>query len=208
MCIRDRYYTDDAHAEWVLAGVDTSEENVWFGTRNENHGLSQWKYTNGVYGLAATGDGMDMIGCYMRLIGEDGVIELGVDDGPALRYRTDDGKWKRIKTADSIHKPDYSLFRAGLRKVAQKAPVISDRVVDRPSFYERAIEEVVDALREGREPEISGRNALAGTELTFASWESARRRGRVDLPLDIEDNPLETLFGDREGKPETATTDD
>ncbi|WP_254535365.1 Gfo/Idh/MocA family protein [Halomarina litorea] len=206
-----RYYTDDAHAEWVLAGVDTSEENVWFGSRNENHGLSQIKYTNGVYCLAATGDGMGMIGCYMRLIGEDGVIELGVEDGPALRYRTDGSKWKTVSTKDTIHAPDYSLFQAGLRKVVKKAPFVSDRTMARPSFYERAIEEVVAALREDREPEISGRNALAGTELTYASWESARRRGRVDLPLDIEDNPLDTLFGDEddsEGEAETVATED
>jgi predicted dehydrogenase len=195
-----RYYTDRAHVEWVLAGVDTSEENVWFGSRNENHGLTQFKYTDGVYGLAATGDGMDMIGCYMRLICEDGVIELGVDDGPALRYRTDGSTWRTVSTKDSIHAPDYSLPRAGLRKVAQNAPFVSDRLLDRPTFYERAIEEVVEALREDREPEISGRNALAGTELTYASWESARRRGRVDLPLDIEDNPLDTLFGDEDGE--------
>jgi predicted dehydrogenase len=143
---------------------------------------------------------MDMIGCDMRLICEDGVIELGVDDGPALRYRTDGSTWRTVSTKDSIHAPDYSLPRAGLRKVAQNAPFVSDRLLDRPTFYERAIEEVVEALREDREPEISGRNALAGTELTYASWESARRRGRVDLPLDIEDNPLDTLFGDEDGE--------
>jgi hypothetical protein len=31
------------------------------------------------------------------------------------------------------------------------------------------------------------------TELIFAIYESVRRRGRVDLPLDAEDNPLEAL---------------
>jgi predicted dehydrogenase len=206
-----RYYTDDAEAEWVLAGIDTSEENVWFGTENEYQAISQWKYDNGVYGLAATGPSMEMIGCYMRLIGDDGIIELGVDDGPALRYRTDASSWRTVDTGDSIHAPNYSLFRAGLRKVAQNAPGLPDRIFDRPTFYERAVEEVVEALREDREPEISGRNALAGTELTFASWESTRRQGRVDLPLDIEDNPLETLIENRddERRPEAdaATSD-
>jgi predicted dehydrogenase len=193
-----RYYTGGAEPEWVLAGIDTSEENVWFGTENEYQGISQWKYEDGVYGLAATGPSMEMIGCYMRLIGEDGVIEMGVEDGPAIRYRVDGGGWRTVETNDSIHKPDYSLVRAGLRKVAQNAPGLPDRLFDRPTFYERAVEEVVAALREDREPEISGRNALDGTELTFASWESARRQGRVDLPLDVEDNPLETLIENRE----------
>jgi len=205
-----RYYTDDADVDWVLAGIDFSEENVWFGTHNENHGLSQWKYENGVYGLAATGDGMDMIGAYFRLVGDSGVIEMGVDDGPALRYRKDGGKWKTVKTDDSIHGPAYSLPRAGARKVVQKLPVLSDRTFDKTTFYERAIEEVVTALDEEREPEISGRNALAGTELVYASWEASRRRGRVNLPIDIDDNPLEELIDARndDGDDETETEAD
>ncbi|MFD1514915.1 Gfo/Idh/MocA family protein [Halomarina rubra] len=189
-----RYYTDDEEVDWVLSGIDFSEENVWFGTHNENHGLTQWKYKNGVYGLAATGDGMEMVGAYFRLVGESGVIELGVDDGPALRYRKDGGKWNTVKTDDSIHAPAYSLPRAGARKVVKKLPGVSDRTFAKTTFYERAIEEVLDAVDEGREPEISGRNALAGTELVYASWESSRRRGRVNIPLDIEDNPLTEMI--------------
>ncbi|MWG35824.1 Gfo/Idh/MocA family protein [Halomarina oriensis] len=208
-----RYYTDDADVDWVLAGIDFSEENVWFGTHNENHGFSQWRYENGVYGLAATGDGMDMVGAYFRLVGESGVIEIGVDDGPALRYRRDGGKWKTVKTDDSIHGPAYSLPRAGARKVVQKLPVLSDRTFDKTTFYERAIEEVVTALDEEREPEISGRNALAGTELVYASWESSRRRGRVNLPIDIDDNPLDEMIearnddGDDREEAEAESTD-
>ena len=57
-------------------------------------------------------------------------------------------------------------------------------------FIERAIADAVRGLETGEEPELSGRGALRSTEVIFAGWESARRRGRVDLPLDIEDNPL------------------
>ena len=202
-----RFYTDDEPVDWVLSGIDFSEENVWFGTHNENHGLSQWKYDNGVYGLAATGDGSDMVGCYFRLVGDSGVIELGVDGGPALRYRSDGGDWKTVKTPDSIHAPAYSLPRAGARKLAQRLPAVPDRTFDKTTFYERAIEEVVNALDEGREPEISGKNALAGTELVYASWESSRRRGRVNLPLDIDDNPLVEMIEARNADDEDADGD-
>jgi hypothetical protein len=36
---------------------------------------------------------------------------------------------------------------------------------------------------------------LPATALIFGAWESVRRRGRVDVPLemDIEDNPLEDM---------------
>ena len=38
--------------------------------------------------------------------------------------------------------------------------------------------DLVAALREDREPELSGRRALRATELSFATYESSRRRAR------------------------------
>ena len=57
-----------------------------------------------------------------------------------------------------------------------------------------AIQGTVDALRAGQEPELSARKALQATELIFATYESSRRRGRVDLPLEIEDSPLLSMI--------------
>jgi hypothetical protein len=48
---------------------------------------------------------------------------------------------------------------------------------------------------------------LQATELIFASWESARRRGRVDLPLEIEDNPLEDMVEAGQLGPEKREAD-
>lgn len=53
-----------------------------------------------------------------------------------------------------------------------------------------AIEHIVSCLEAGTEPVLSADHALAATEVIFATWESARRRGRIELPLEIEDNPL------------------
>jgi hypothetical protein len=57
-----------------------------------------------------------------------------------------------------------------------------------------AIKGNVDALLAGREPELSARKALQATELIFATWESSRVRGRVDLPLEIDDSPLLSMI--------------
>lgn len=57
-----------------------------------------------------------------------------------------------------------------------------------------AIIELVEALEAGREPELSGRRALKATELIFATYESSRRRGRVELPLDVDDSALQALL--------------
>jgi predicted dehydrogenase len=210
------YFTDWSPVEWVLAGADFSEENEWFGTRNESQGLAQWYTESGVHGIASSGEepgmGAEFVGCYMRLIGSDGTIELGVEDGPHLRYRADGG-WNAVDTGESIHRPQPGKLRMGLGKVVEQAP-FGDKYTFLPtSFVERAIEEVVDALREGREPVISGERSLYAAELPFASWESVRRRGRVSLPLEIDDNPLEELVkaeaADGEGPDEAeAETDD
>jgi hypothetical protein len=53
---------------------------------------------------------------------------------------------------------------------------------------------VVDALKTSREPELAGRKALQATELIFATYESSRRRARVDLPLEIEDSSLLSML--------------
>lgn len=58
---------------------------------------------------------------------------------------------------------------------------------------ESAVEHLITALEEGSEPIISGANAKRGAEIAFAIYESVRRRSRVDLPLDIEDDPLAAM---------------
>jgi len=62
-----------------------------------------------------------------------------------------------------------------------------------PGFHERAIADLIDALRTGREPELSARRALNATEIIFGIYESSRRRGRVDLPLTVQDHPLTAM---------------
>jgi UDP-N-acetylglucosamine 3-dehydrogenase len=53
-----------------------------------------------------------------------------------------------------------------------------------------AVLDLVSCLRTGREPELSARKAAQATELIFATYESSRWRGRIDLPLQIDDNPF------------------
>ena len=189
------WYNDHAAADWVLAGLDYSEENRMFGAHNENHGLVQWRYENGVYGLASTGDGDPFVGCLLRIRGTEGEIEIGASEAD-LRYRSAQtgGRWKSVDTdGDSVWGPTSGRIGAGLKRVL---PRIADRLASRlegPSFVDRAIEGVVGAYREGRRPALDARRALASQELAFAAWESVRRRSRVHLPLEVDDNPLEAM---------------
>ncbi|MFB6174262.1 MAG: Gfo/Idh/MocA family protein [Halobacteriales archaeon] len=161
------YFNDETPPAWVLCGLDYREENLAFGAHNENQAVAQFAYENGVSGLAVTGErGDDLVGCHNRLVGTDGVIEIGREDAPVLRIRRD-GDWEAIDCGEEgLHGPGY---------------------------IERAIADVVDAFDAGRDSELRARNALNATELSFGAYESVRRRGRVEFPLEVEDNPLAAM---------------
>jgi len=162
------YLADEAAVEWMLCGLDYSTENVFFGAHNENQAVAQWAWESGVSGLAATGDRSDLVGAHHRVVGTDGEIEVGGGGETALRVRrAGSAAWEEINCdGEDVHGP---------------------------GFIQRAVADVVDALDTDRESELSARRALNATEPIFAAWESARRRGQVELPLDVDDNPLEAM---------------
>ena len=171
------YYNDETPVEWVIGQIDARGGHQIFGVTVEGQGLSFWKWQNGVYGLMATGHAVfgpqegekaREPACGNRLIGTEGVIEVAIEGGPKLRFRNwqAGGKWQEHNEGE-IH--SYDL-------------VVS------------AILDLVDALKVGREPELSGRRALQATELIFATYESSRSRQRIDLPLQIEDSPLASML--------------
>jgi predicted dehydrogenase len=210
------YYVDQTPAEWVIGQIDYREENVWFGAHNENQALVQWKYENGVFGLASTGTGAQCVGCYLRLIGSDGAIELGVEEGPTLRVkRQTSTDWEVVETGESIHArepsgPIGSIMKRGKHLLPLVPEGVENRLLglyrrvaayqtdansDGPtSIQGRALQSVVRGLETNEEPELGSTNALAATELVFAAWESARRTGRVELPIDVDDNPLDAMI--------------
>ncbi len=177
------YFNDETPADWVLGQIDCREEKLVFGAPVENQSICHVQYRNGVTAIIITGSSVQQLGPPFRLHGTRGVVEVGwsPDPGPMLRYRKEGvAGWETIDTrGENLHGPGY---------------------------IERAIADIVDALRTGRESELSARNALNGTEIIFACYESSRRRGRVDLPLGIDDSPLIAMIesGDLDPKPAAA----
>lgn len=159
------FYNDDAPAEWVLGQVDASERREIFGVEVEAGGLSWVRWRNGLEGLLATGDAA-LKGVANRLIGTDGIIEvIGGRDRPPIRIMRPGSDWEV---------PDLP------------GPQVNPTVL--------SVLDLVDCVKTGREPVLSGRKALQATELIFATYESSRRRGRVDLPLGVEDSALLTML--------------
>ncbi len=163
------YFADEAAPEWILAGLDYRTKEVYFGMHNANQAIAHWRYESGVQGMAATGSGASLVSAHHRLVGSDGVIEIGVDDGPSLRINRDsDAGWSVLNTeGEGVH---GSIF------------------------IERALREVLRSVERGEPSTLRAENALRATELIFGAWESVRSRRRVDLPLEIEDNPLVSMI--------------
>jgi predicted dehydrogenase len=165
------YFADEAPAEWVLGQLDYRTEHVRYGVHHANQGLALWEYGNGVHAMLSVHDGPDQFDrysafdCWHRLLGEEGTIEVGAADAPPLRYRADGSDWQPV-----------------------------DVEADFAGDVGAAVSDAVTALEDPTyESPLRARNALNVTEILFAVAESSRRRGRVDLPLDVDDNPLEAM---------------
>ena len=171
-------FNDDRPAEWVIAQLDYSEEDVRFGVHQENQIWAQWRYGNGVSGMMATDPSPDsanstFVDTPFHLRGADGEVRIGGD--PTLEVRRD-GAWEAVDVAgETIHGAAGDGNRFGT------------------VLHDRSIGAAVDALETGEESPLSGRTGLNTAEVLFGGYESVRSRGRVDLPLDIDDNPLESM---------------
>jgi len=160
-------YNNEMPAEWVIGQIDIRNHRVVFGITLEGHGISQIQFQNGVTGLLMTGTGSQN-GMGNRLIGTEGMIDVGHSEEIPLRmFNAESGGWQAVAVDSGIH--GMELVKLG--------------VLD-----------MIDALKTGREPELSGQRALRATEVIFATYESSRRRARVDLPLLIDDSPLHAMI--------------
>ena len=159
------FYNDDEPVEWVMGQIDAEGGREVFGTPVEGSGLSWIRYKNGREGLLATG-GTGLQGCQNRLVGSEGVVEIGGRDQSPLRVLSG-GKWEDVGLDGTVTQRD-----------ATTASVL----------------DLVDAVKNDREPELAGRKSLQATELIFATYESSRRRARITLPLDVDDSALLSML--------------
>lgn len=97
---------------------------------------------------------------YNRLVGQDGQIEIDLNRKPQLRA------WVKGQ-------PEWQAIET------EPAEAVTLGILD-----------LIEALKTGREPELSAGRALRATELIFATYESSRRRGRVELPLEGDVAPF------------------
>lgn len=159
------FFNSQTPVKWVLGQIDNSEPREVFGVPVTTNGISQYAFENGVMGLVMTGKEPWGNG-QLRMIGTDGIIEIGIPNEPPVRMLNS-------KAAGWQH------------------PELKNRITNGTI---EATKDIVSALRENYEPELSGRKALMATELIFATYESSRRRALIHLPLDIDDSPFLSMI--------------
>lgn len=160
------FYNDDEPAEWVIGQIDGEGTRDVFAAPCEGSGLSWIRYQNGREGLLATG-GVDLGTNMNRIVGTEGTIEIRPGRKDEQLRVFSKGTWET---------PDLSS------------------VVEHDDATVCSLVDLVDAIQTGREPELAGRKALAATELIFSTYESSRRRGKITLPLDVDDSALVAML--------------
>lgn len=161
---------DEAAPVWVMGQVDARKPHQVYGVKHDTDGMCLVGYENGVHGLLCTGETAEKaVGCSIKAFGTEGYLEIH-NDAPHLRIR---GKGDSVLREFGGPSTDGGLHGNFANH---------DNVVD-----------LVNALSEGRKPLCDVSNALVTTEIIYACYESARRRGRIDLPLTIDDHPLAAL---------------
>ncbi len=197
------YFTEQEPVQWVEADVEYETKNVWYGVHQETWARARWEYANGVEGLAVTGDPA-AVGATMRLVGDDGNIEIEPDDRSVVRVGSEGG-WRSIGTGgDTVDKVDPDSLRGIALRVGRHLPSDALRRWLPAPYTERAVVDVVESVRHGRPSPLRVEHSLAATEVVFACWESERRNDRVSLPLDIDDNPLEAMVESGRFDPESV----
>jgi predicted dehydrogenase len=150
------FFNGDTDADWVLGQIDLRGAVKAFGAINPGHGLTEFRFRNGVRALYRFGRDHAELGCLLRLIGEQGVIEI-LFDAPWLRIRrAGQVAWEIVDTGETIH-DDQAIYRA--------------------------IADLISCLDTGALPQLASERALRATEIIFATHASSRGRGRIDLPL-------------------------
>ncbi len=167
------FLNNEEPAAWVIGQADASRPQSVFGVPVEWAGVSFVSFSNNVDGLLLTGPKAWERGA-IRAIGTEGIIDIVKSDGGDVRLLSSGasgGKsgWQTVDLSDVPHGDSTSLS-----------------VVD-----------AIESLRNGSEPRLSSRKASAATELIFATYESSRRRERIELPLQIEDSPLISMLEEK-----------
>lgn len=158
-------FNRETPAKWVMGAVDASAIKAHFGLNSEEMSTAHVVFANGVRThIQAKGPDRDMP-TGLRIYGDNGMLEVGWD-----------GQFgKAVVFSDSSWKPPAI-------PQAEEGQVMRDVTRD-----------TLDCFEKGMEPPLSHQKALRTAEIIYAIYESAASRRRIELPLTIDDHPLDRI---------------
>ncbi len=182
-----RWYAGDAPVKWVFGQIDAHEHRLAWGGEVENAAMALFAFDTGVQGFLTHG-GYTMSsqgekrrepiwpgvmgGNYHHIIlhGTEGVIEID-GDSP-----TEGRPWVRLVKNGAV----------------RELPVEWDSSI--PNHLRSAHAHLtcllLDSLDTGAYHPLDASSARATLEVLMAVYESSRRRAVIQLPLDVQENPL------------------
>ena len=160
------YFAGDEPVEWTIGQIDRRHRKP--GQANhpgmpvEDMAVGQIRYESGLEATVELGE-FARQEWQFHLFGTDGIIDVNLPGGPALRV--------------------LSSSQAGWS--VPELPSADPRAAE--------MEELIAAIEEGREHLSSGRRGRAALEIAMAVFESSRRRSLIGFPVSAKDSPLETM---------------
>lgn len=105
----------------------------------------------------------------------DGTIRIDTGDGPILEHQ------------HNVASEEIDVGSTTMHDTSEDGDRFGSLVQDRSTAS------MVEGLEMNSESPLVGRIGLNTTEILFRSYESVRRRSRVDLLPDVDDSPLEAM---------------
>ncbi len=170
------FHQGDVPAEAVLAQIDVAARKRVYGALTETAGVVHIRYANGVNGIVLTGRDYERLSPFgtngILITGRTGRIEI-FDEVATIR--SEQGVRRIEASVDDAYRIDLGGANPFIIQGTSRAIAELARAIDDP-----------DATLT-----LDATHGLAAAEVIFASYESSARRGRVTLPLDVDDNALE-----------------
>lgn len=188
-----RYFAGDAPVEWVMGNVDVRPREVRPDVIGRSGFAEQERAYTVRYGHAVESGAFAVL---QFAGGTRATVELGNCARPG---------YQRF----ALYGTDGAIKVSGDRP-AEGEPVLCVRPRGSPDWEEvdgveeangfaREISLLIDSVERGVPHPLSGRSARAAHEILMAVFESARRPGRVELPLEVGHSPLEDLLARHAG---------
>lgn len=162
----------DPQAQWVLAQADFTDALSVFDAPLESRGISRVCFENGIQGLMLTEPRKGDV-TYIRIMGEKGIMEIFPHGPKGLRILRDGGtgRWEN---------PPLD---------------VPNTVQEHSQAVQKSLEHSVSCLQNGTTPLHGSLHALKATELIYASFASAKRNARIDLPMNEDaELTLDSIF--------------